>query len=253
MATEQQIKKFIAEIAPCAQNGFKMIGKVLPSVCIGMACVECGYGTAGSVCHHSYLGQKVGTGKTATKYWDGKFFTSATKEEYTVGQHTTIKAAFRAYDSMQQCVLNYYELLNTRLYARVQAGVDYVKQMQQIKLCDYMTSSTEVASVIRIIQKYNLTQYDHGEAVPIQQEAAYVPGKVYVLQSDLYVREKPEGTKLKFDALTEDGKKNGFFDAEGCAILRKGTRITCKAVSGNWMLIPSGWVCIKNSKGIYII
>ena len=53
--------------------------------------------------------------------------------------------------------------------------------------------------------------------------------------------------------VTEDGKKNGFFDDEGCAILRKGTRITCKAVSGNWMMIPSGWVCIKNSKGVYII
>lgn len=166
MATPQQIKSFIGQIAPCAQYAYKTLGKVLPSVCIGMACVECGYGTAGSVKHHSYLGQKVGTGKTATQYWGGKFFTSSTKEEYQVGVHTTIKAAFRAYDSMQQCVLNYYELLNTNLYKGVQSGVSAAMQMQQIKACRYMTSSTEVSSVLKIIEKYNLTQYDDAELQP---------------------------------------------------------------------------------------
>lgn len=166
MATEQQIKSFIQEIAPCAQHAYKILGKVLPSICIGMACVECGYGTAGSVKHHSYLGQKVGTGKTATKYWSGAFFTSSTKEEYQIGKHTTIKAAFRAYDTMQQCVLNYYELLNTSLYKGVQAGAGAAMQMVQIKACGYMTSSTEVNSVLKIIEKYDLTRYDSPDAQP---------------------------------------------------------------------------------------
>jgi peptidoglycan hydrolase-like protein with peptidoglycan-binding domain len=35
--------------------------------------------------------------------------------------------------------------------------------MQQIKNCGYMTSSTEVNSVIQIILKYKLTQYDNVE------------------------------------------------------------------------------------------
>lgn len=160
MATEKQIHDFIDTISDCAIRAYKTLGKVLPSVCIGMACVECGYGTAGSVKYHSYLGQKVGTGKTATKYWGGGFFLSKTKEEYTIGTHTVITDAFRAYDCMQKCVLNYYELLNTKLYARVQSNVDYKTQMQQIKACGYMTSSTEVNSVIKIIEKYNLTRYD---------------------------------------------------------------------------------------------
>jgi len=162
MASEAVIKKFIETIAPCAQKAYKELGKVLPSVCIGMACVESAYGTAGSAKYNSYLGQKVGSGKTATKYWSGKFFKSRTSEEYTIGVHTVITDAFRAYDSMQQCVLNYYELLNQNLYKRVLFGVDYRTQMQQIKTCGYMTSSTEVNSVIKIIDKYNLTQYDKG-------------------------------------------------------------------------------------------
>jgi len=163
MASEAQILDFISRIAPCAQKAYKELGKVYPSICIGMACVESAYGTAGSCFHNSYLGQKVGTGKTATRYWGGKFFTSKTKEEYTVGVHTTINAAFRSYDSMEQCVFNYYELLNSKLYSGVSSGVPFTAQMQQIKNCGYMTSSTEVNSVIQIILKYKLTQYDDVE------------------------------------------------------------------------------------------
>lgn len=168
MATEAQKIAFITELAPCAQEAYRKIGKVYPSICIGMGCVESAYGTSSIMRkHNAFFGQKVGTGKTATKYWGGKFFTSKTKEEYTVGTHTVITSAFRAYDSMQQCVNNFYELLNTSLYKRVQAGVPYQTQMQQIKACGYMTSSTEVNSVITLIQKYNLTQYDNGSYVPV--------------------------------------------------------------------------------------
>lgn len=167
MANATQIATFIEQIAPCAQYAFKTLGKVKPSVCIGMACCECAYGTAGSVRHHSYMGHKVGSGKTATKYWPGTFFTAKTKEEYTVGQHSVIVDAFRSYPDMQTCILNFYELLNTGLYSRVKAEADYVTQMKQIKACGYMTSSTEVNTVLSIIQKYNLTKYDFNSGTPI--------------------------------------------------------------------------------------
>ena len=64
---------------------------------------------------------------------------------------------------MEQCVFNYYELLNSKLYSGVSSGVPFATQMQQIKNCGYMTSSTEVNSVIQIILKYKLTQYDNIE------------------------------------------------------------------------------------------
>ena len=161
MATPAEITSFIEMIAPLAQKAYRTLGKVKPSVCIGMACVESAYGTSQIMRkHNAYFGQKVGTGKTAVKYWSMKFFTSATKEEYTIGVHSTIRAAFRAYDSAEQSVFNYYELLNTSLYSRVLATSNYREQMQQIKDCGYMTSSTEVNSVLSIIDRYNLTKYD---------------------------------------------------------------------------------------------
>lgn len=158
---KEQALEFIDMLAPIAQKAFNNIGKILPSICIAMAIVESNCGQSNIMKkNNALLGQKVGTGKTAKKYWSGKFFVSRTKEEYTVGTHTIIKSAFRAYDSVEQCVFNYYELLNTSLYKKVVSNVDYKTQMQQIKDCGYMTSSTEVNSVISIIEKYNLTIYD---------------------------------------------------------------------------------------------
>lgn len=159
-ATAAEIDAFIKMVAPCAQKAFKTLGKVRPSVCIAMAACESGFGTSDIMRqHNALLGQKVGTGKTATKYWQGDFFSAKTKEEYKIGVHTVIKAAFRAYPSVEMCVFNYYELLNTSLYKSVKAGVSYREQMAQIAEI-YFTSSTERQTCIDIIERYNLTQYD---------------------------------------------------------------------------------------------
>lgn len=262
MATKTQIKNFIAQIAPLTQEAYKELGKVLPSVAVGMACVECGYGTAGSCKHHSYFGHKVGSGRTATKYWGGKFFTSRTGEEYTIGVHTTITAAFRAYDSMKQCVFNFYELLNTNLYKGVKAGVDYKTQMKQIKAAGYMTSSTEVNSVISIIEKYGLTAWDNvgtTATTPPTQAARFTIGKTYTLKNNMYVRTEPRGRKKTLAELTADGRKNAYKDGAGAALLKKGTRVTVQDVKTNddgsvWVKIPSGYVCGVDSGGkAYIV
>jgi hypothetical protein len=168
MASSQEQKAFIAEIAPCAQKAYKELGKVYPSICIAMACVESAYGTSKIMRkHNAFLGHKVGSGKTALKYWDGLSFNAKTKEEYTVGTHTVIRDNFRKFKDMEQCVFNFYELLNSGAYKKVLANVDYATQMKQIKECGYMTSSTEVNTVLSIISRYDLTKYDAGESAQV--------------------------------------------------------------------------------------
>lgn len=195
MATQAQVKAFIKRIAPIAQKAYMQFGKPLPSICIAMSAVESRYGLAGSCKHNSFLGQKVGTGKTATKYWGGKSYNAKTQEvvNQKTGQLVTIKDKFRAYDSLEQCVFNYYELLNTSLYKRVLTTSGYKEQMRQIKACGYMTSVTEVNSCISIIEKYNLTQYDN---VSEQISAASItPDKITV---EFNPFTEPEGVvKLK--------------------------------------------------------
>ena len=204
MASATTIANFIEEIAPCAQNAYKTLGKVKPSICIAMACVESAYGTSQIMRnHHAFLGFKVGTGKTATKYWPGTFFTSKTKEEYTIGQHSVIVSAFRSYPDTQTCIFNFYELLNTGLYSRVRAEADYKTQMKQIKACGYMTSSTEVKSVLNLIEKYNLTKYDFNSGT-----AVTYPEPKRVLKRGM----KGEDVKWLQQRLSEKGYSVGAID-----------------------------------------
>ena len=161
MASAQEIKKFISWFAPIAQEAYRDLGKVKPSVCIGMACFESGYGLTEIMrVHNAYLGHKVGSGKTATKYWSGTFFNAQTSEEYVIGEHTAIRADFRSYRDAKQCVYNFYELLNTNLYKIVLADAPYDQQLDAIKKVGYMTSSTEISKVKSIISKWDLTKYD---------------------------------------------------------------------------------------------
>jgi hypothetical protein len=249
MATAKQIREFIAEIAPLAQEAYVELGKINPSVCIGMACVESAYGTAGSCKYHSYLGVKVGSGKTALKYWDKTSVNLKTKEEYKVGQLTTIRDNFRTYRDMRQCVFNFYELLNSSVYKKV-IETYYDKQMRLIKECKYMTSSHEVETVIKIIQKYNLTYYDE-QVVKQNSCPRYIKGNNYTLQANMYIRESPNGHYIK--EATSDAKAH----MDIFPILKKGTKITCRDVQvyegATWVKCPSGWICGIGASGkIYI-
>lgn len=176
MATTAQKKAFIEKIASLAQKAYRQFGKPLPSICIAMAAVECKWGLAGSCKYNSYLGQKVGTGKTATKYWSGNYFNARTQEvvNQSTGQLKTIRDNFRAYDSVEQCIFNYYELLNTSLYKKVMEDCSYRDQMQQIKACGYMTSITEVNTCISIISQNDLTKYDETASSPAHSSSSGV-------------------------------------------------------------------------------
>ncbi len=84
----------------------------------------------------------------------------------------------------------------------------------------------------------------------------YILNKTYTLQMNLYVRSEPNGRKLKLNEITPNARANAYQSSDGFAVLKKGTKVTCKGVSGTnsiWIKIPSGWVCAKASDGkVYI-
>lgn len=88
--------------------------------------------------------------------------------------------------------------------------------------------------------------------------SSYKVGTTYTLKSNMYVRVAPKTTadKVKYANLTEDGKANATQSTGGCAILKKGTKVTCQAIknysSSTWIKIPSGWICAKNSTKTYV-
>lgn len=85
------------------------------------------------------------------------------------------------------------------------------------------------------------------------EENNFVIGMTYTLLSNLYIRGSAAGDKIDYLSLTTNAQLNAYVDSEGCSILRKGTRVTCKSIkkmNGQiWMQIPSGWVCAKDNNG----
>lgn len=81
---------------------------------------------------------------------------------------------------------------------------------------------------------------------------SYKVGKTYTLQANMKVR-TGAGTSYrqkKRSELTADGRKHA--QNFTYAVLKKGTRVTCLQIAGNWMKIPSGWVCCKQGGAVYI-
>ena len=109
--TAAQCKQFIETIAPIIQKYAKKYGYKVVSPIIAQACLESDYGFSGLAKCHNYFGMKCGSS------WKGKSVVKDTKEEYTVGKLSSIKAAFRAYYSMEEGIEGYFKFISTARYS----------------------------------------------------------------------------------------------------------------------------------------
>lgn len=161
MATTKQVNEFIKTLSKLAQKEYqkrKKAGKkwTLPSVCIAQAALETGWGTSPMMVKaNAYFGIKAGTG------WKGKVYSTKTQECYDGKNYTTITDLFRAYDSLEDSVADYYDLITgLDRYATACNQTDPQKCIQAIKNGGYATSPTYVKNVISIVNQYDLTKYD---------------------------------------------------------------------------------------------
>lgn len=261
MTTQKQVNEFINRVAPIAQAKALGRGKwSLPSVCIAQCCCESAYGTSPKMIRaNAILGIKVGKSKVHFgTAWKDKAYSTATKECYDGKNYVNITDMFRAYDSIDDAIEDYYDMLAAcSRYRACLNQTDPRTCITAIKNGGYATDPLYVTTVMSIINKNNLTRYDPavtGTAPTLIGK--YQIGKNYTLQADMYVRDAAGGKKKKFLQLTTNAKSNGYPDIEGYGILKKGTVVTCKAIqekgSAVWMSIPSGWVCAEASGRVYI-
>lgn len=165
MATAKQVNEFIKTLSKLAQKEYqkrKKAGKkwTLPSVCIAQAALETGWGTSPMMIKaNAYFGIKAGTG------WKGKVYSTKTQECYDGKNYTTITDLFRAYDSLEDSVADYYDLITgLDRYAAACNQTDPQKCIQAIKDGGYATSPTYVKNVMSIVKQYDLTKYDKEES-----------------------------------------------------------------------------------------
>lgn len=160
---------FIREIAPIVQKYAKMYDYDVVSAIIAQACLESGFGRSTLASkYHNYFGMKAGSG------WAGRSVMFKTNEEYTPGTLTQVRDAFRAYDTMDDGVRGYFEFIQYPRYGNLRFAKTAEEYLTMIRADGYATSTSYVANNMKIVNKYNLTQYDAQKVVRQVSYAAVV-------------------------------------------------------------------------------
>lgn len=253
-------QEFLNKIAPLVvKENSKRNYPLFSSVVIGQACCETGYGKSNIMMKANAI-----FGIKATKSWKGKVYNSKTKECYDGINYTDITASFRAYDNLEESIKDYFDLIcNSSRYKKALNCKNAEECITAIKNGGYATSPTYISTIMSIINSNNLIKYDKIESVGNVKNSvhnskipSYKIGKVYTLQVDLKVR-AGTGTSARqklYIELTADGKKHAY--NQKYAVLKKGTKVTCKDVLKNgkdiWLQIPSGYVGGFYQENVYI-
>ena len=148
-------KEFIEVIAKYVIKYANDYGIKVHSPIIAQAILESGWGgsTLASK-YNNFFGLKCGGS------WKGKSVNMATKEEYTVGTLTDIRANFRVFDSIEDGVKGYFEFINYSRYSNLKGVTNPEEYCRRIKADGYATSSTYVTNLMRVIRDNNLTRFD---------------------------------------------------------------------------------------------
>ena len=164
-------KNYIEQIVPYAQEAQKTFG-YLASVLIAQACQENGYGLDNDCLvlmdANNILGMKreLLNDTWHSDYWDGSYIVKPTPEWYN-GKLTYINDAFRKYQSIRDCIMDYCQFMRdarrdngSYKYRDVLGITDPAELIKQVRTRGYCTDPTYDYSIVKIIAKHNLTQYD---------------------------------------------------------------------------------------------
>ena len=148
-------QEFIEQIAAYVKKYAASFGICVHSPIIAQAILESGWGKSKlAATYHNYFGLKCGT------KWTGKSVNMNTQEEYEPGTLTTIADNFRVFDSMEEGVKGYFEFIQLSRYQNLKRITDPKIYLETIRVDGYATSSTYVQNNMRLIEQYDLTQYD---------------------------------------------------------------------------------------------
>ena len=178
-------QEYIDAIAPAVQRACKRYG-YLPSVLIAQSCLENGFGVPDfwdnpQIALLLQANNMVGLKKSLLNsswdeytVWPGRSISKQTPEEYG-GRMVTITDDFRKYDSIEQSFCDYLLFMKyasnfgkggvPKYGDRVLSIKDPEMLIKTVSSLGYATGSTYPTSVMRIINRHDLTEYDDLSAV----------------------------------------------------------------------------------------
>lgn len=167
MATASEITRFIQLLGDLACRECKRridagLPFILPSVCIAQSALETGYGTAGLMTRaNAFFGIKAGGS------WTGAVYSASTWEVVNGVEHN-ITANFRAYNSLEESVADYYEI--TTGLSRYSDALSYGSNPAAWKTPretitalwrgGYATDELYVQKIMNTIEPRGMTAYD---------------------------------------------------------------------------------------------
>ena len=234
MTKTEYIRKMYAILAPmCAKFGYF-------NVAAGMIAqsIQEGWNSGLATKYHNYWGMKAG------KSYKGKTVAMNNK----AGNDP---AVYRVYSSMEDGCDGYFVFLSYPKYQSLRKCTSDAEFLERIGPCGWNNNlgygdrcKSRLKEVYAVIGS-------------TEQPSQWQIGKTYTTQQDLYIRNNANGNKIYWDDLTENAKEHAFTDTLGHPILKKGTEITVKDIKDTgtciWLKIPSGWICGKNKKNVYVL
>ena len=192
----------------------------------------------------------------ATKYhnywgmWAGDSYKG--KKVAMNNKQGTDPATYRVFSSMEDGCEGYFTFLNYARYRPLKQCTTDIEYLDKIGPCGW---NGNVGYGDRC--KSHLNEVYAALIQNVQTPGQWQIGQTYTTQQDLNVRKSPNGALVPFKSLTQDGQAHAYVGPTGTAVLRRGTEVTVKDIKSTgtctWLNIPSGWICGKNSKTIYVI
>lgn len=162
-------KEVIAKVGPLFTTDQKKSG-ILASVSLAQFILESGYGKSDLAqnANNCFGMKKSLSGNTwEGSAWDGKsFYTMQTKEQNKDGSYETIVADFRKYSCVEDSIADHSAYLlgamkgKEKRYKGIAGMKDYKAVVQLIKDGGYATDLAYVEKLCKLIERWNLTQFD---------------------------------------------------------------------------------------------
>ena len=150
MATKTQIQNFIDTLGPIVRKVVKELGygNAQIQTCIAQACCESAYGTSSIMINaNAVFGIKADKGWVNAGH---KFFNAKTKECYDGKNYVGIIDGFRAYDSIEEGIRDYFKLLSYSRYNKCLTKTTVKDCITEIKNGGYATSPTYINTIVSI-------------------------------------------------------------------------------------------------------
>ena len=234
MTKTEYIRKMYSIFVPmCAKYGYHNVACAM----IAQSIQE-GWNSGLATKYHNYWGMKAGKG------YKGKTVAMNNK----AGNDP---AVYRIFTSMEEGCEGYFKFLEYPRYRPLKNCTTDIEYLERIGPAGWNSNVGYGSRCIRHLQEV------YSALANIPKAEQWQVGQTYTTQQDLNIRTEPNGDTVPYNQLTADGQKHAFISPSGSSVLRRGTRVTVKAIqstgSATWVLIPSGWICAKNSKNIFLL